>query len=210
MNLPRLTYVFDPLCGWCYGFSPVIGEIAEAFRGRVDVRVIAGGMIVGETRPISEMRGYIKGVLPSLSELTGVSFGSPYTSGIVDEGNYLLDSVPSSIAMTVFTNLAPDRAVAFAGDLQRAHFVDGKSLNDTATFTEVACKHGIAAGTFLEKYNEKQSHDQTFAAFEQSRSLGVTGFPTLLFSKSEGEHELVSRGYRNFIELSADISARLT
>ena len=31
-------YFADPLCSWCYGFSPVIGALAKQFAGRLPVR----------------------------------------------------------------------------------------------------------------------------------------------------------------------------
>ena len=28
----KLLYVYDPLCGWCYGFGPVAEQIEKNFR----------------------------------------------------------------------------------------------------------------------------------------------------------------------------------
>ncbi|MDB5269973.1 MAG: hypothetical protein JWP58_3013, partial [Hymenobacter sp.] len=53
--LPELLYVHDPLCGWCYGMSPVISQVQREFAGRVDVSVLCGGMVLGDDAgPISE------------------------------------------------------------------------------------------------------------------------------------------------------------
>ncbi|MDB5418474.1 MAG: dithiol-disulfide isomerase, partial [Phenylobacterium sp.] len=30
MDEPHLIYFADPMCSWCYGFSPVIEEIRKA------------------------------------------------------------------------------------------------------------------------------------------------------------------------------------
>ena len=32
--LPELLYIQDPLCGWCYGMSPVISQVQQDFAGR--------------------------------------------------------------------------------------------------------------------------------------------------------------------------------
>lgn len=29
---PIVYYVFDPLCGWCYGFSPIITKAYDTFK----------------------------------------------------------------------------------------------------------------------------------------------------------------------------------
>ena len=47
-DLPELLYLFDPLCGWCYGMSPVIQRVRQEFAGRVEVSVLCGGMVTGE------------------------------------------------------------------------------------------------------------------------------------------------------------------
>ena len=43
----ELIYFVDPMCSWCWGFSPVILSISQAFAGRVPVRVVLGGLFPG-------------------------------------------------------------------------------------------------------------------------------------------------------------------
>jgi putative protein-disulfide isomerase len=35
MSEHRFVYFADPVCSWCYGFSPVIAALAERFEGRL-------------------------------------------------------------------------------------------------------------------------------------------------------------------------------
>ena len=44
---PHLLYVADPMCSWCYGFSPVIGAVAGHFGDRLPVRLLMGGLRAG-------------------------------------------------------------------------------------------------------------------------------------------------------------------
>ena len=48
----RLVYFADPMCSWCYGFSPVIGAIAERFEGRMPLDLVMGGLRAGNTSPM--------------------------------------------------------------------------------------------------------------------------------------------------------------
>ena len=43
---PVLIYCYDAYCGWCYGFSPVIKQIAEEYRDSFEMEVLSGGMIL--------------------------------------------------------------------------------------------------------------------------------------------------------------------
>ena len=40
----RLVYLADPMCSWCYGFSPVIAAIAERFEDRMPLQLVMGGL----------------------------------------------------------------------------------------------------------------------------------------------------------------------
>ena len=57
---PTIYYCYDAYCGWCYGFSPVIKQIARAYNEKIFFEVLSGGMIPAENpQPISVTAGYI-------------------------------------------------------------------------------------------------------------------------------------------------------
>ena len=61
-SLPTLHYVFDPLCGWCYGAAPLV----EAARGIAGLTIAphGGGMMTGANRqPVTEALRRCDGVL---------------------------------------------------------------------------------------------------------------------------------------------------
>ncbi len=43
----KLIYVYDALCGWCYGFSPVMMQLHSKYKDSIDFQVVSGGMITG-------------------------------------------------------------------------------------------------------------------------------------------------------------------
>ena len=46
MSTPTLHYVYDPLCGWCYGAAPLV----RAARGTIRVQAHGGDMMAGAAR----------------------------------------------------------------------------------------------------------------------------------------------------------------
>lgn len=44
----KIIYLYAALCGWCYGFSPVLHQFQEKYKGDVTIEVISGGMITGK------------------------------------------------------------------------------------------------------------------------------------------------------------------
>lgn len=194
---PTLIYAYDPLCGWCYGFHPVIEKISNRFDGRLNIEVKTGGLATGNrVQTIDEGYGYIKKGYKQVEETTGVAFGRNFKL-LIEEGSYLYDSVPSCRAQVTVNEIAPDKAIKFAGAMQSALFVDGKSLNEIETFVELADRLGIDTGIFTKKFKDDWSLKVAEEHFDWCRSKVVTAFPTLLM-KIGDELGIMARGYRPY------------
>ncbi len=71
----ELIYFVDPMCSWCWGFSPVILSISQAFPGRVPVRVVLGGLFPGTSRIMNEQTKHeIREHWGHVNELSGQPF----------------------------------------------------------------------------------------------------------------------------------------
>jgi putative protein-disulfide isomerase len=53
MSAPLLWYFADPMCSWCWGFSPVIETLRDAYRDRMKIALVLGGLRPGETAPLT-------------------------------------------------------------------------------------------------------------------------------------------------------------
>jgi len=58
MDGPHLIYFADPMCSWCYGFSPVIDDIRRAYGNALPIRVVMGGLRPGTDKPVTEAAKY--------------------------------------------------------------------------------------------------------------------------------------------------------
>jgi putative protein-disulfide isomerase len=45
-------YVADPMCSWCWGFTPVIDAIEATYRDRLTGTMAMGGLRPGTTAPM--------------------------------------------------------------------------------------------------------------------------------------------------------------
>jgi predicted DsbA family dithiol-disulfide isomerase len=50
----EILFVADPMCSWCWGFSPVITAIDETGRGRAKITLVVGGLRPGTTEAMDE------------------------------------------------------------------------------------------------------------------------------------------------------------
>lgn len=194
-NKPVFLYVMDPLCGWCYGFSPVVRNLHEQLREEMDFRVVPGGMITGaRVAPVSEMASYILGAYQRVEEYTGVQFGAPYLDRL-REGRELNNSEPSCRALHTASRLAPELAVPYTHRLQLAIFREGKSWNEEQTFTETAAAVGIDPLEFARAWNSEEMRYGTTQDFQWAHAAGITGFPCSILQKDE-QYYLLARGYQ--------------
>jgi putative protein-disulfide isomerase len=196
-----LLYIYDPLCGWCYGFSPVIQEFAEKHQDHFDVGVISGGMITGERiGPIGEVAGYISKAYRDVEKATGISFGKSFLEGTMKKGTAIFTSIPPSKAMAIFKTKYPDKALEYASSLQKAIYYDGVVPTNIEHFALLAESYGWNREEFLEKLDTQQAEDLMQRDFQISHELGISGFPTVLISVNDQLYVL-ARGYTNLKNL---------
>lgn len=199
-NRPTLLYIMDPLCGWCYGFSPVMMQLYEKHRHEMDFRVVPGGMVTGaRVEPVAVMAGYILNAYKRVEETTGVKFGEPYLERL-REGSEISASEPSCRAVHVFSQLHPERIVEYTHQLQRALFLDGYSWNDPETYEHLARIFEIDADEFMKRWNSEEARYGTQQEFQWVQAAGVNGFPCVVLQKGE-EYYLVAQGYRPLEEV---------
>jgi len=177
IDLPELLYIFDPLCGWCYGMSPVIQRARQEFAGRVDVSVLCGGMVTSEQAgPIRNDWPYISGTLQQVEKVTGVAFGDAFKT-LGEEGSRVQNSEPPSRAIVAFRQLNQPDTVRFAHDIQVVYFRDGADLNDPQTYVPLATAYDVDGADFLHRLMLTETAQATRQEFAAVAKLGVQGFP---------------------------------
>ncbi|ONI80109.1 DsbA family protein [Saccharothrix sp. ALI-22-I] len=174
----KLVYVFDAYCGWSYGFTPTMRQIA-ARHPDLPVEVVSGGLFTGARRkPISAF-GYVQGANAKISELTGAVFGDGYEKLIAD-GAFVMDSETAARGMAALRQAAPERSVDLAAALQDSFYRDGLSLSDPDTYRKIARDHGLDGNRVAAAFTAPQARDAAADDFDRAARLGVNAYPTLL------------------------------
>ncbi|TGE19332.1 DsbA family protein [Hymenobacter elongatus] len=197
-DLPELLYIFDPLCGWCYGMSPVIERVQNEFAGRLTVSALSGGMVTGpQAGPIRNDWEYISGALEQVEKVAGVTFGPAFRQ-LGAEGSYRQDSEPPCRALTVFRQLDPyHQAASFAHAIQQAYFRDGQNLNDPATYEPLAADFGLNVAEFRRRLALPETAQATRQEFAAVARIGVQGFPTTILRAGDQGY-LLARGFQPY------------
>jgi putative protein-disulfide isomerase len=190
----KLIYVYDPLCGWCYGFTPVIQHLQQQFGQEMEFEILSGGMLLNANRrSASAMYTYIQDAHKRVEETTGVAFGPAFLDGYLQTDD-MMDSEKPGIALTVFKEYQPENAISFAHDMQTVLNYDGKSLNDDETYTALVEKYQLPAQEFLAKMKEDEYRYATHEEFNMVQQWGITGFPAAILDNGE-QLFLIARGF---------------
>ncbi len=183
-----LHYVYDPLCGWCYGAAPLVHAASEL----AGLRLHGGGMFAGAARrPVTpELRAYVGPHDRRIAELSGQPFGSAYTDGLLKDPDAMLDSEPPITAVLAATELAgAHAALALLERTQRAHYMEGRRIAEPGVLRSLAIELGLDGPAFDAAY-QRQAGPATQAHLQASRQLlqqsGGQGFPTLLLQTADG------------------------
>ena len=199
----RLIYLFDALCGWCYGFSPVLQRVHEQYKDTLQFEVLSGGMMMGaRVGSINEVAPFIKTAYKQVEETTGTKFGEAYIEHILKPGTTILSSELPGIALTVFRHYQPERVFEFAHALQKMHYFDGVDLNLPENYRSLAEQFGIPADEYVEALTKEENRYETMQEFQTVANWGIGGFPTVLLKPAHDEqYFMIARGYTPFERL---------
>lgn len=173
MSVKTLHYIYDPLCGWCYGIAPFI---QAAYKQGVTIALHGGGMITGsQRRPADDsMRDMIRSHNQRITQMTGQPFTDAFYA-LLKNQEWVMDSAPA-IAAILSAQAQSGKGIEMLDACQKAYYQDGLPLNRD-TLHKLADTLGIS---------DIQS-DNTEQHISESRQLFVHnptgGFPTLLLEE---------------------------
>ena len=77
--MPTLYYVADPMCSWCWGFTPTIAALQAD--DRCALRYVMGGLARDSDEPMpAAMRAYVQDAWREVAQRTGASFNWDFWS----------------------------------------------------------------------------------------------------------------------------------
>ena len=198
MQTAKLVYYTDALCGWCYGFSPVMRKIQEEYRNKIDIDVVSGGLFLNDrVGPIDKVAPYIKtGAYQKVEQATGVEFGN----GFLNQKDMVLNSLPPAIALCIVKESVPEKALDFVELLLAANYDHGMNPDDSKAYEKYAIQIGIDAQEFNIKMRNSIYAQKALEDFERYRSEGIQGYPSLVLETENKKYHLTT-GFMPYEEL---------
>jgi len=198
MTRPKIIYVYDALCSWCYGFSPVIQAVHDVYSGIFDFEIISGGMMLGEQAgPISRVFPHIRDSYKRVEEITGIVFGLPFLKNL-EEGEIVFDSETPAIALTAFKRLQPEKAFEFATQIQNSVYFDGKEPQHMELYRYLAVNYGIDPDEFEKSMDDPALKEEAHYEFALATQLRVTSYPAVFLQQNDRSFYMIAKGYADY------------
>jgi putative protein-disulfide isomerase len=203
--MASVMYLFDPLCGWCYGASPALEKLAAA--PGVSLALAPTGLFAGEAaRPMdAQFAAYAWSNDQRIARLTGQAFSEDYRHKILGDHTRLFDSGPATLALTAVHLAAPRREFEALKAIQRARYVDGRDNTDVSILIDLLRGLGL-----VDAAERLAAPDQDLLAAYAGRLSGaradmrrfqITGVPALIVG--DGDKRRAVSGNVLFADLNA-------
>jgi putative protein-disulfide isomerase len=173
-----LHYIYDPLCGWCYGAEPLVWAAAKI--DGLALRLHAGGLWPQPTRLPDHTRQYIKQADARVGQMSGQPYGDPYLNGLLFDPELVLESRPVIAAVLAAQALDPSKALPMLRGIQHAHYERGQHVVREATLSEVAGEIGLDVAAFNAALQTVPVDEHITRSQELMSTVGAQGFPTFV------------------------------
>lgn len=188
MSNATVTYLFDPLCGWCYGATPMLDRLAAS---GIDLTLLPTALFSGAgARPLDA--GFAAHAWSNdqrIERLSGQRFTQAYLDKVLNVRGTLLDSGAATLGIVAAGLDDQHRRLAALKAIQHARYVDGRDIVTADGVAAVLADAGMAdAADMLRAPTEALTtahRDLTGRGRALFRRLHADGVPSLAVIRNE-------------------------
>ncbi len=187
---PKVLFVTDPMCSWCWGMASEIEHARRGATGEFEFDCLLGGINVGSSHPISDFaRARLADIWRRVNRVTGAAFGAGLPGG-----DFVYNSLPACIAAEAIRELTQAPPFEFVHRLQRRFFVDGNDVANEACLAGEAAALGVDSAQFAQACRDTAIVARVHEGFAIAKSYGTAALPSVLL-EVRGVRRLVAGGY---------------
>jgi putative protein-disulfide isomerase len=186
-----ITYLFDPLCGWCYGASPAVQKLGQ--QSGVTLELAPTGLFAdGGRRMDTAFAEFAWSNDLRIAQLTGQRFTEAYRQNVLGRHGSPFDSAAMTLALTAVSLTESQRELDALKTFQEARYVDAAADRLAAADAELMERNAARLGR----------------ARRVMRLLGAQGVPALVVHSPSGDRLLGGHAlYGDFDHLLGQIVA---
>lgn len=190
-----LVYLFDPLCGWCYGAGGPLPQILTSTG--IPLHLMPTGLFAGDgARPMDDgFAAYAWSNDQRIARLTGQVFSERYRDQVLADRNQMFDSGPFTLALSAVNLTAPEREFDALKALQAARYVDGQDVTQLDTLVQVLGNLGLEAAAERVAHPDdtllQSNRDRVTEGRAMMHRFGARGVPTFVLQQANAAPRLL-------------------
>lgn len=171
----KLLYIMDPMCSWCWAFSPTLQSIRQSFPD-LPVEYILGGLAPDTETPMPQNQQHtIHAIWKQIEERTGTQFNYDFWTQCTPKRS----TWRSCRAVITAGQLLPNGAELMTNAIQHAYYLNAQNPSDAETLISLAESLGINTAEFAALLDTTTTQEKLQEHMATSRQLDVSGFPAL-------------------------------
>lgn len=183
----KLIYFTDPICSSCWGIEPALRKFKLEYGAQVEIEYRMGGLLPDWS--------YNSGGISKPSDVAhhwdevSVYYDMPIDGDVWLE-DPLNSSYPPSIAFKAAQIQDNEKAILFLREIREMVFLEKKNITKWEHLEQAAKNVGLEINQFKLDYESKAT-ELFNEDLKIAREMGVRGFPTMFFTDSKGNREIV-------------------
>jgi putative protein-disulfide isomerase len=175
----QLVYVHDPMCSWCWAFQPIWREVTSRLPTEVGSKRLLGGLAADTETPMPEAtRAYVQANWRRIQEVVpGTQFNFEFWNKCAPRRA----TYPACRAVIAARQQASQFEEPMITAIQHAYYLDARNPSDTETLLALAVELGLDVDSFASSLHSPVTQAVLRQEMDAAQSLGVRGFPTLVF-----------------------------
>jgi putative protein-disulfide isomerase len=202
---PKIIYIADPLCSWCYGFQVEMDKVIEKYKVTCKLELLVGGMGIGNQKPLNQE--FIESLQDHWDEVKEES-GQVFDQNILKTKGLIYNSEPLCRAIVTAKSMDSSKAIHMHKALQKAFYAQNKNVTQKQELNKCAQEIGLDSVEFSKRYDSEELKKKTQEEFDRVERNGVTGFPVLLLTIGQ-KTILITDGYTKFRKLDKKLKKEL-
>ena len=184
MRRDVLYYIADPMCSWCWGFSPVLEAVSGVLPDEIPIRYVMGGLARDSEEPMpEETRSYVQSQWRMVAERTGAEFNWDFWKACEPRRS----TYPACRAVIAAGMQRPDGVEAMFHAIQRAYYLEARNPSDGETLVQLAGEADLDPARFSADLLSDHTDGLLHKDFELRRSLHADKFPTMILEHDDNQ-----------------------
>lgn len=171
------------MCSWCWGFRPTLDQLLESVPNHIHVQRLLGGLAPDSDQPMPvSMQQMLQ---QTWQQIQDVIPGTQFNFDFWTANQPRRSTWPSCRAVLAARSQNAAYEVPMINAIQQAYYLNARNTSDTETLVDLAKAIGCDPTLFTDDLHSNAIRNQLHSEIEFSRSLGVQGFPSLVFQSAQ-------------------------